>query len=114
MVAKNSLALLISDEDHEFAGDNVASLSAFKARGTNYTFGRSINRVVDTVHHTKSHESRLLQLADVYSHTCSLVAGDCSTEPKKTIEAYARTKQNVLFPTKYKHWPTQFSWYASA
>jgi hypothetical protein len=114
MAAKKSLALLISDEDHEVASDNVASLSVFKSRGTDYVFGRSISRVVDTIHYTKSHHSRMLQLADVYAHTCSLVAGDCSKEPKKTIEAYARTKQNVLFPTKYKHWPTQFSWYASA
>lgn len=114
MAAKKSLALLISDEDHEVASDNVASLSVFKSRGTDYVFGRSISRVVDTIHHTKSHHSRMLQLADVYAHTCSLVAGDCSREPKKTIDTYARAKQNVLFPTKYKHWPTQFSWYASA
>lgn len=114
MVARESLALLIADEDQEVAGDNVASLSAFKARGTSYQFGGPIGRLIDTIHHTKSHHSRLLQLVDVYAHTCSLVTGDCGREPQKTIAEYARAKQNLLFPTKYKHWPTQFSWYASA
>ncbi len=114
MVARKSLALLIADEDQELAGDNVASLSAFKAKGTSYQFGRPIGRLVDTIHHTESHHSRMLQLVDVYAHTCSLVTGDCSRDPQKTIETYAREKQNLLFPTKYKHWPTPFSWYASA
>lgn len=113
MVAEQSLALLIADEDHEVAGANVASLSEFKRRGTNYVFGGPIGRVVDTIHHTKSHHSRLLQLVDVYAHTSSLVAGDCGREPQQTIEQYARSKQNLLFPSKYKHWPTQYSWYSS-
>lgn len=111
---QDSLALLIADEDKEIAGSNVASLSGYKARGTDYAFGRPITRVVDTIHHTRSHHSRLLQLADIYVYTLALVAGDCSTYPRSAIAAHARSKANLLFPTKYKNWPTDQSWYAPA
>jgi len=114
MAAQNSLALLIADEDKEIAGTNVTSLSSWKARGTSYAFGRDITRVVDTIHHTRSHHSRLLQLADIYVYTLAMVAGDCSDYPRKQLAAYARTKANLLFPTKYKHWPTDQSWYSTA
>lgn len=110
----DSLALLIADEDKEIAGSNVESLSGYKARGTDYAFGRPITRVVDTIHHTRSHHSRLLQLADVYAYTLAMVAGDCGTYPRSAIAAHARTKDNLLFPTKYKMWPTDQSWYALA
>jgi hypothetical protein len=114
MDQQESLALLIADEDKEIAGSNVKSLSDYKARGTDYTFGRPISRVVDTIHHTRSDHSRLLQLADVYVYTMAMVAGDCSTYPRSAIADHARSKGNLLFPTKYKNWPTDQSWYAPA
>jgi hypothetical protein len=114
MNQQESLALLIADEDKELAGSNVASLSGYKARGTDYAFGRLITRAVDTIHHTRSHHSRLLQLADVYVYTLAMVAGDCSTYPRSAIAAHAKSKSNLLFPSKYKNWPTDQSWYAPA
>src|SRR6266566_9237268 len=114
MEEQDSLALLIADEDKEIAGSNVTSLSGYKARGTDYAFGRPITRVVDTIHHTRSHHSRLLQLADTYVYTLALVAGDCSAYPRSAIATHARSKANLLFPTKYKNWPTDQSWYAPA
>ena len=46
--------------------------SAFKVTRTNFQFGQEITRVVDTVHHTHSHHSRLLQLADIYTYAVCL------------------------------------------
>lgn len=108
----DSTALLIADEDRELATTNVASLSAYKAAGTQHAFGRAIRRIVDTIHHTKSHESRLLQLADIYVYTLAMMSGDCSRHPRSELSAHARTKRNLRFPSKYKNWPTDGSWYA--
>src|SRR5262249_54436210 len=105
-----SVALLIADEDQELAGSNVTSLSGFKARGTPFAFGKAIRRIVDTIHHTRSHHSRLLQLADIYVYTLAMVAAEASDYPKRKHREYARTKANLLFPTKYKNWPSEDSW----
>src|SRR5450759_1090558 len=97
MRQSKSIALLIADEDKELAGTNVASLSGYKAHGTDYSFGKPIYRIVDTIHHTRSHHSRLLQLADIYVYTLAMVAGDCDTYPRSELAAYARSKSNLLF-----------------
>lgn len=110
MSTEGSIALLIADEDKELTGTNVASLSSYKARGTSYAFGMTISRVVDTIHHTMSHHSRLLQLADIYVYTLAMTQGDCTSHPRGELVAYARSKAHVLFPTKYKHWPSDSSW----
>lgn len=105
-----SIALLIADEDKELAGANVSNLSSYKARGTDYAFGKSIKAIVDTIHHTKSHHSRLLQLADVYVYTLAMAGGNHSQYPRSRIVEHAKTAR-ILFPTKYKNWPTDNSWY---
>lgn len=110
MIVERSLALLIADEDKETSVSNVTSLSNWKAQGTSYVFGRQIERVVDTIHHTKSHHSRPLQLADIYVYTLAMVAGNYVDYPRTKLVEHARKKENLLFPTKYKHWPTDQSW----
>ena len=109
-----SIALLIADEDKELAGTNVVSLSAYRESGTQYAFGKPIERIVDTIHHTSSHHSRLLQLADVYVYTLAMAAGDHSEYPRSKIVEHAQNEAKVLFPTKYKNWPTDNSWYQPA
>jgi hypothetical protein len=104
MAKTKSLALLIADHDKEFANTNVRRLSEYKARGTDYAFARPITRIVDGIHHTQSHHSRLLQLADIYTYTLSMLAGDCSEYPQSHIRTHISTKRN-LYATKYKHWP---------
>jgi len=114
MSAQKSLALLIADEDREMVGINVTSLSGWKAQGTSYAFGRDIRLVVDTIHHTSSYHSRLLQLADIYVYTLAMAKNEAEDYPRKQLVSYARSKQNLLFPSKYKNWPTDQSWYATA
>ena len=114
MRQSESIALLIADEDRELGGINVASLSAYRATRTHYTFGKPIRRIVDTIHHTKSHHSRLLQLADIYVYTLAMAAGDHSQYPRSKVVEHARNHAHVLFPTKYENWPTENSWYSTA
>jgi hypothetical protein len=113
MRQSGSIALLIADEDKELAGTNVASLSSYKATSTRYAFGKPVRRIVDTIHHTKSHHSRLLQLADVYVYTLAMAAGDHNEYPRSKLVEHARKQARVLFPTKYKNWPTRDSWYST-
>jgi hypothetical protein len=113
MVAQKSVALLIADEDREVAGINVVSLSGWKAQGTRYAFGKDITRIVDTIHHTRSHHSRLLQLADIYVYTLAMVVRDGGDYPRQQLINHARSKGNLLFPSKYKLWPTDNSWHAA-
>ena len=113
MVQEQSLALLIADHDREIAAANVHSLSSYKAHGTHFAFSRDIERVVDGIHHTQSHHSRLLQLADVYAYTMAMYSADHSTYPRDVLIAHAKAKDNVLWPSKYKNWPTEQSWYRS-
>lgn len=109
----NSIALLIADEDRELANTNVTSLSSYRARGTQFVFGRNIERIVDTIHHTRSHHSRLLQLADLYVYTLAMAEGPHDSYPRSEIVRRARERR-ILFPTKYKNWPTEQSWYVDS
>lgn len=112
MLTHRSIAMIISDHDKEMVSINVSSLSEYKEKGTNYRFGIEINHVVDTIHHTHSHHSRLIQLADIYTYTMALYHKNNLTFPRTRILEHARTKQNFGFPSKYKYWPTEDSWYS--
>jgi hypothetical protein len=107
MSARKSLGLLIADHDAEFASENVRSLSSFKAAGTEFQFGQSITNLVDTVHHTHSHHSRLLQLADLYVYSIALAFNKPDRFPKKEFVEHIRSLDPYLFPDKYKHWPPE-------
>ncbi len=107
MAARRSLGLLIADHDAEFANENVRSLSSFKANGTEFQFGQPITHVVDTVHHTHSHHSRLLQLADVYVYSICLAHNKPDKFPKKELVEHIHTLDPFFFPDKYKCWPPE-------
>jgi len=107
MCTRKSHALLIADRDEQFVGVNVRNLSQYKATGTNFPYGQQIKNVVDTVHHTCSHHSRLIQLADVYAYSVALCSKTGLTHLRKDFSSYARKLDNFLFPTKYKYWPPE-------
>lgn len=65
-VEKDSCALLIGDLDDQQARNMVSDFSRYRTRGTNSKYGVQIDRVVDSVHFSRSHHSRMIQLADVY------------------------------------------------
>lgn len=105
-----STALLISDHDKDMVSSNVTSLSTYKEQGTKYEFGSEINNIVDTIHHTHSHHSRLIQMADIITYTVALQAKHDLNFPRKDILAYAKSDTDLLNADKYKYWPTDDSW----
>ncbi len=105
-----STALLISDHDKDMVSSNVTSLSTYKEQGTKYEFGSEINNIVDTIHHTHSHHSRLIQMADLITYTIALEAKPDLNFPRKEILEYAKSETTLLNADKYKYWPTDDSW----
>ena len=66
MTARRSTTILIGDLDDQQAKSMVRDFSRFRISGTPWAFGISVDNVVDSVHFTRSHHSRMIQLADVY------------------------------------------------
>src|SRR5687767_13808848 len=67
MRADKSMGMLIGDRESDLVSARCATaLSAYRAAGTDFAFGRDIKNLVDSVHFTPSHLSRFLQLADVH------------------------------------------------
>jgi hypothetical protein len=111
MSSKKSLAMLIADHDKDMVASNVSSLSEYKSFGTDYHFGREINNIIDTIHHTHSHHSRLVQLADIYTCCMNMLSKKPNKYPKNALVEYIKTKDKVAYPSKYKYWPTNQSWH---
>lgn len=105
MHVRDSRALLIADHDQEMATPNVRSLAGFRKSGTDFAFGRAITHIVDTIHHTRSHESRLLQLADIYAFAMSLKAQESKAWRRVAIIEHINSLANFAWPTKFKNWP---------
>lgn len=106
MRARSSLGLLIADLDKEYVSANVRNLSSYKAMGTEFRYGQEIKHVVDTVHHTQSHHSRLLQLADLYAYSIALSSKTGLKNIREAYCGYIKELDNFRFPTKYKYWPS--------
>lgn len=105
MATRHSRALLIADHDRDTAWPNVRNLAAYRDAGTDWLFGREIQRIVDTVHHTNSAHSRLLQLTDIYAYAISLREKGPTKHPRSTIVDYVNGLSNFSWPTKLKYWP---------
>ena len=103
--------MIIADHDKDMMSNNVTNLSFYKEQGTEYTFGKEITKVIDTVHHTHSHHSRLIQLADIYTYSMALYMQPNLNYPKQRIIDYIKDNTNVGFPSKYKFWPSDQCWH---
>jgi hypothetical protein len=106
--SQKSLGMLIGDRENDRLADRFATtLSGYRARGTEFAFGRNIHYLVDCVHFTHSHLSRFLQLADVYVWLAQFRNRnrDSQNERHKAV-LYMLGRPHVdLFPAKYKEWP---------
>ena len=112
MKRKNSYGILIADDDSEKKASNVDSLSNYKAFNTDWLLSRPIDNLLDTIHHTKSHHSRFIQLADIYVYICSLQYKEQVKYVQKTLISYAESETNLLKRDAVRHWPTEQSiWY---
>lgn len=106
--AQKAIGMLIGDrESDSHAARFATSLSSYRARGTDFAFGREIKNLVDSVHFTQSHLSRFLQLADVYTWVKQFRhrnRGSRDGRHAAVFEMLGREGVN-LFPAKYKEWP---------
>ena len=108
MKSRQDLGILIGDRENDrSAAKHAGSLSDYKARGTDFAFGRDITHLVDSVHFTQSHLSRFLQLADVYVWILQFRSrnrGSENTRHKAVFDLLRRDGID-LSPKKYKEWP---------
>ena len=109
--ATKDVGLLIGDrENAKLAGIFAETLSRFREDGTPYAFGRKLDRLIDTVHFTESHLSRMLQLADVYVWLLQLCNKNDTVYPQRDLIRFVREETELLRPHRYKIWPTEGSW----
>lgn len=108
MHSHNSIGMLIGDrESDRHSARYATTLSNYKAKGTEFAYGREIKHLVDSVHFTQSHLSRFLQLADVYVWIQQFRNRNNGSEDRrhKTVFEMLRRDGVNLFPAKYKEWP---------
>ena len=107
----NGIGMLIGDHERTRVSPATYELSRFRQDGTDYQYGRSIDRLIDTVHFSHSHHSRMLQLADVYMFAVQICAsGNESGYTRSRFIKFVREETNLLAPHRYKDWPTDQSW----
>jgi hypothetical protein len=108
MRSSKSVGMMIGDRESDFDSARFATaLSAYRATGTDFSFGRDIKNLVDSVHFTHSHLSRFLQLADVYVWLQQFMLRNRGSENErhKALFSVLQRKSVNLFPAKYKEWP---------
>ncbi|HEX6750485.1 MAG TPA: DUF3800 domain-containing protein [Longimicrobium sp.] len=69
--ARREFGLIVSDDEKEMEQQFIEDLARYKELGT--SFGHSpieLTRVIDNVHWVRSHNSRLMQLADCCAYIC--------------------------------------------
>ena len=105
--------MLIGDRENERVSKQFAEkLSCYRRYGTPYEFGRELTNLIDTVHFTNSHHSRMLQLADLYVWLLQFRANsDPELYPHSLVINHLRESADAFGPKKYKIWPTDQSWY---
>lgn len=102
-------ALLIGDLDNERAVNRaVRNLAEYRATGTDYQYGHKIENVIDTIHFSRSHHSRLLQLADAYMWLKQLQSRPQEPgELRRDLLEFIRRKTDIGWDHKYKRWPPE-------
>jgi hypothetical protein len=108
---QNSPGMLIGDRENEtIAGKFAEKLSRYRTDGTEFEYGTQLQRLLDTVHFTHSHHSRMLQLADLHTWLRQLqAAGDLGGRHRKEILDHVSTINDCLSPQRYKVFPTDGS-----
>ena len=107
---RKSIGMLIGDRENDrHAARYATTLSNYRARGTEFEFGRKIKNLVDSVQFTQSHLSRFLQLADVYVWIRQFRNRNRGSQDRRHRAVFEMLdREGVdLFPAKYKEWPKQ-------
>lgn len=104
------LGMMFGDYDEPAIGTSVASLSRFRKGGTEWSRGREIKRIIDTVHFAKSHHSRLIQLADVFLYCLQFLYADNRAPWRSRVQGVIQTSKMYVC-AKSRTWPTTNTWY---
>lgn len=66
---RESLALLVSDENHEVEQALITDIATFKASSTTWGYrNMPVEHIVDSIHFVKSHNNPIIQVADVLTY----------------------------------------------
>lgn len=64
---RGQVGIIIGDRENDVVSSTFAGqLSQWRSNGTYYQYGIRLENLIDTVHFTHSHHSRMLQLADLH------------------------------------------------
>jgi hypothetical protein len=103
MTGHKSTSILIGDRDDEQLSNMVRDFSQFRTRGTPWQYGIEIKSIVDSVHFTRSHHSRMMQLADSYVF---IIGHWYGSKKGRMAESFTDAlKRKDLHAHRYKHWP---------
>jgi hypothetical protein len=108
MAQLGDIGMLIGDRDSTSLASRYAGhLSNWRHHRTDYNLGAGIKHLIDTVHFTESHLSRMLQLADIHIWCRQFRSlNHAATEPVKKLMADAiNDSGDALSPKKYKQYP---------
>ena len=96
---------LIGDRENETVpGKFAEKLSHYRTDVTQYE--QQLERLLDTVHFTHSHHSRMLQLADLQAWLRQLrEAGNQGKWHCNQVLEHVSTIDDCLFAHRYKEWP---------
>ncbi len=104
--AREDYGVLIGDKDRAKLSTIFAEdLSRYRETSTPYAYGGKLTKLIDTVHFTDSHTSRMLQLADTYVFVKQLCQRDPTTFPGNELVRYAREEMDFGYANRYKIWP---------
>ncbi|MCA3636482.1 MAG: DUF3800 domain-containing protein [Methylobacterium sp.] len=100
---KDACCILIGDRDDQYTVKMVRKFQKYRTSGTIPPYGIQIRKIVDSVHFSHSHHSRMIQLADAYVFILTAQMGKRTGYPaKKHLEIISKIN---TFPTRYKEWP---------
>lgn len=104
---RKSPGILIGDRESETAAGKFAKkLSEYRNTGTDWFYGKKIEYLIDTVHFTHSHHSRMLQMADLHIYLRQMrAAGAYGNSTRQQVLDHVSSIPDCLFPNKYKEWP---------
>jgi hypothetical protein len=108
MSGLKDIGMLIGDRENTSIATRYAErLSNWRHSRTEYAWGTEIKNLIDTVHFTESHLSRMLQLADIHIWCRQFYASNYKNEngiPKLMVEEM-KNSGDAFFASKYKEYP---------
>lgn len=107
---QDTIGMMFGDYDEPAIGTSVASLSRFRKGGTEWSRGKPIDRIIDTVHFAKSHHSRMIQLADIFMYCLQFFYGD-NRAPWRGRVNEVISASKIIYCAKSRTWPTTSFWY---